>query len=227
MPVTRYTHSPEMKEDIITLLSSEINFLYMQIKKMKSENDIFVSISEFDKQYKIGLPDDSQRLRYFFHFIAIQAYENDTTIIEMLKSDSEVNDIPLMKKGIVNIQEGFKRLFGYYITNKDGSLNDIMIKNSLIYSFHEKVKVDYNDIYLKVDKIINDFRIKLESKNIKEIRCDFVHYQNEQGSFNPFNFTETALSMDCNEVFDLLFDYCIFLRHISKYVQTLMNIGYR
>ena len=216
-----------MKEDIITLLSSEINFLYMQIKKMKSENDIFVSISEFDKQYKIGLPDDSQRLRYFFHFIAIQAYENDTTIIEMLKSDSEVNDIPLMKKGIVNIQEGFKRLFGYYITNKDGSLNDIMIKNSLIYSFHEKVKVDYNDIYLKVDKIINDFRIKLESKNIKEIRCDFVHYQNEQGSFNPFNFTETALSMDCNEVFDLLFDYCIFLRHISKYVQTLMNIGYR
>ncbi|MFR9627452.1 MAG: hypothetical protein SNJ31_06875 [Rikenellaceae bacterium] len=227
MPVSRYNHSLEIKNEIIEKLTDENNFLFNQIKKMRAENDIFISLSELEQKYSIGLKDDTQRVRYFFHFVAIQAYENNTTLIEMLQSDSEVKDIPLIKKGIGNLQEGFKRFFGFYTYNKDGSLNDTMIKNSLIYPFQERAKVEYNPLYLQVDKMIDGFRTKLETKNIKEIRCDFTHYQNEKGVFNPFNFTETALSMDSSEVYDLLFDYCIFLRHISMYVQNLMNIGYR
>lgn len=227
MPITLFDHSPEIKQDVINTLTSEIEFLFHQIKKMKKENDLFEEIADLGKKFNQDFSDTSKSLRYIFHFIGIQAYENNNTIKGLIDSYSEADDLPLMKKGIIDLQEGCKRLIGFYIIKKDGSIDNQMIEKSLLFSFHNQVQTDHPELYAKFESVINDFRNKLEANNIKDIRCELVHYQNSKGDFNPFNFSNTVLELNVNEVYDLLFDYYRFLKLIAGYVNGLMNMGYR
>lgn len=226
MPVTSFDNLPNEKQEIIKQLSTEIDYFYSKMKKMKQVDDTINSGIDFLERYNQTFDDDSRSLRYITHFIAIQTFENNTTLKGMLLSDSEVDDIPLMKKGIGNLKEGCKLLIGFY-TMKKGIFQDTLIKESLLYQIHNKVKNDHPEIYQKTETIIDTFRNKVEGMNIKEVRDELTHYQKEKGNFNPFNFTTTAFELDCNEVYQLLFDYCIFLRLITGYVNCLMNLGYR
>ncbi len=225
MPVT--LHQGEERGYIINSLSSEIDILYVKIKDMHHTDKVLSEGKELLKKYGQPFNDDSLNLRYIAHFIAIQAYENNKTLIEMLSSNSETDDIPLMKKGIGNMKEGCKLLIGFYIETEEGDKKDTLIKQSLLYPIHSKVQSDYPDMYQRTEAIIDNFRCKLESNNIKEIRDELTHYQKDKGKFNPFNFTTTALGLNCNEIYNLLFDYCMFLRLITQYVDCLMKLGYR
>ena len=183
-------------------------------------------ISEIAHKVSFKVDDDSQNLRYIAHFLGIQMFEVNVILKRMLLSDSETDDIPLIKDGILVLQEGCKKLIGYNIV-RSGQNNDSLIKKSLLYKIHEKVKNDKPDVYDGFEKIINEFRNKIVDHNIKDIRSELTHYQKDGGNFNPFSFTNTALAMTCDEVFDLLFDYHRFLKLLVQYVNALMHMGYR
>lgn len=227
MPVKMFEHSPEMKSEVIAKLSSEIDFLYNQIKRMKQMNDHFEEFSDIGNKYNIELTDESKSVRYVFHFIAIQSYENSKTLKDMLLSGSDVDDIPLIKNGIITLQEGCKRLIGFHLSKKVGVIDDSMIRKSLLYKLHGKVATDNPKLYMGFEEVIDNFRNKLENAKIKDVRCELVHYQNDKGDFNPFNFSETTLNMNATEVYNLLFDYYRFLKLIASYMDGLIKMGYR
>lgn len=226
MPITSFDNLPNEKQEIIERLSTEIDYFYSKMKEMKQVDDTINSGIDLLERYKQTFDDDSRSLRYIAHFIAIQTFENNATLKDMLLSSSVVDDIPLMKKGIGNLKEGCKLLIGFY-TTKNGVIKDTLITESLLYQIHNKVKNDYPELYQKTETIINNFRNKVEGMNIKDVRDELTHYQKDKGNFNPFNFTATAFQLDCNEVYQLLFDYCIFLRLITGYVNCLMKLGYK
>jgi len=218
MPTTLY--QGEEREYILKTLSSEIDFLNSKIEEMhqtdKELNDGVKILEEFNQPFT----DDSQLYRRTFAFIAVLAIENDIVLKNLLFSKSEKEDLPLIKNGIITMQEGCKRLIGFY-NNKGG---DEMIKKSLLYKISLKFKRDFPEIYSEFVQYIGRFRDKLQSDNTKKLRDTLVHFQEGNGEFNPFTFIEDISKIEVNDVFSILFDYCIFLRYTTQLLGILIKL---
>lgn len=229
MPITVFEDLPEEKKGLIEKLSTETDFLFDKIKRMKNEDALIKNGIDLLQTRSCDFADDSKPLRQIFVFIAMLAIENNSTLRNMLLSKSEVEDLPLIKNGVTTLQEGCKKLIGFYvISTKDGSISEAMIRNSMLYQFHSKFKLDNPLLYAEFERHINNFRDKLEVNNTKTLRDKLIHYQKDnKEEFDPFDFVGTILEIDRNEVYQILFDYCIFLRFIAGYINNLMILGYR
>lgn len=112
MPVT--LHQGEEREYIINSLSSEIDVLYATIKSMYQTDVALNNGKELLEKFGETFDDDSQLYRQTFAFIGVLAIENNTVIKNLLLSKSETEDLPLIKNGIITMQEGCKKLIGFY-----------------------------------------------------------------------------------------------------------------
>lgn len=229
MPITVFEDLHEEKKELIEKLTAETDFLFDSIKRMKNEDVLIKTGTDLLQTLSCDFEDDSKTLRQIFVFIAMLAIENNSTLRNMLLSESEVCDLPLIKNGVTTLQEGCKKIIGFYvISKKDGSISDAMIRNSLLYPFHSKFQLANPLLYAEFERHINNFRDKLEVNNTKTLRDKLIHYQKDnKEEFDPFDFVGTILEIDRNEVYQILFDYCIFLRFIAGYVNNLMISGYR
>lgn len=218
MPVTLY--QGEEREYIINSLSSEIDILYAKIKDMYHTNKVLNEGKELLKKHGQTFNDDSQLYRQTFVFIAVLAIENNAVIKNLLLSKSETEDLPLIKNGVITMQEGCKKLIGFY--NSKGG--DKMVKSSLLYKVYSKFDKDSPEIYTAFAKHVSTLRNKLESENTKKLRDTLVHFQADEGEFNPFEFIDSIFKIDANEVFSPLFSYCLFLRYTLQSLGALINL---
>lgn len=175
---------------------------------------------ELLKKHGQTFNDDSQLYRQTFVFIAVLAIENNAVIKNMLLSKSEIEDLPLIKNGVITMHEGCKKLIGFY--NSKGG--DKMIKSSLLYKVYSKFEKDSPEIYNDFAKHVSVLRDKLESENTKKLRDTFVHFQADEGEFNSFEFIDSIFKVDVNEVFSTLFSYCLFLRYTLQSLGTLIKL---
>lgn len=218
MSVTLYQKNE--RDFIIQKLSSEIDFLYSQIEEMSQVDNIFNDgIKLLDK---INQPfiDPSQHYRRTFAFIAVLAMENNIVLKDLLLSKSKNEELPLIKNGIITMQEGCKRLIGFYSKKGD----DKMIKSSLLYQIYSKFETDSPTIYDSFVKHIKVFRDNLENNKTKTMRDTLVHFQENEGDFNPFSFIEDIYEINVDDVFSILFSYCIFLRVTAGSLRILMKL---
>lgn len=213
MPVTLY--KGEERKCIINSLSSEIDILYAKIKDMYHTDKVLNEGKQLLTKHGQTFNDDSQLYRQTFVFIAVLAIENNAVIKNLLLSKSETEDLPLIKNGVITMQEGCKKLIGFY--NSKGG--DKMVKSSLLYKIYSKFENDSPEIYNSFAKHVSTLRDKLESENTKKLRDTLVHFQADEGEFNPFEFIDSIFQIDANEVFSTLFNYCLFLRY------TLQSLG--
>lgn len=217
MPVTLY--QGEQREYIINSLSSEIDTLYAKIKGMYHTDNVLNEGKELLKIHGQTFNDDSQLYRKTFVFIAVLAIENNAVIKNLLLSKSETEDLPLIKNGVITMQEGCKKLIGFY--NSKGG--DKMVKSSLLYKVYSKFEKDSPEIYTAFAEDVSILRNKLESENTKKLRDTLVHFQADEGEFNPFEFIDSIFKIDANEVFSTLFSYCLFLRYTVQSLATLIK----
>lgn len=203
-------------------MSSEIDFLYSKIEEMSHEDNIFNdSIKLLDKFNKPFI-DGSQRYRRTFVFIAVLAMENNIVLKNLLLSKSKNEELPLIKNGIITMQEGCKRLIGFY--NNKG--NDKMIKSSLLYKIYSKLEIDSPKIYNSFVEHLQRFRDELQNNNTKKLRDTLVHFQESEGDFNPFSFIDDIFNIKVNDVFSILLSYCLFLRATAELLSVLMKLDH-
>lgn len=187
-------------------------------------------MSQVDKVFRDGIKllnrfnkpfiDPSQRYRRTFAFIAVLAMENNIVLKNLLLSKSRNEELPLIRNGIITMQEGCKRLIGFYSKKGD----DKMIKSSLLYQIYNKFEIDSPSIYDLFVKHIKIFRDKLENNNTKQLRDTLVHFQERKGDFNPFSFIEDIFEINVDDVFSILFSYAMFLRATAGTLGKLMKI---
>lgn len=218
MPIT--LHQGKEREYIIDSLSSEIDFLYTKTMEMYQTDKALNEGTKLLEKFEQPFYDNSQLYRRAFAFIAVLAIENNIVLKNLLLSKSEKEDLPLTKNGIITMQEGCKKLIGFY-NNKGG---DQMIKKSLLYRLYIKFKTDFPEIYDGFVQHVEIFRDKLQNDNTKKLRDTLVHFQEGDGEFNPFTFIEDIFKIDVNDVFSILFDYCIFLRYTAQSLGILMKL---
>jgi hypothetical protein len=218
MPISLF--QGEEREYILNTLSSEIDFLYSKIEEMYQTDTVFNDGVKLLEKFNQPFTDDSQLYRRTFAFIAVLAMENNIVLKDLLLSKSEKEDLTLIKNGIITMQEGCKKLIGFY-NNKGG---DQMIKNSLLYKVYIKFEINSPEIYKAFVKHVGIFRDKLQKDNTKRLRDTLVHFQEGDGVFNPFTFIEDIFKIEVNDVFSILFDYCIFLRYTAQSLGILMKL---
>lgn len=218
MPMTLY--QGEEREYILKTLSLEIDFLYSKIEEMYQTDKVLNDGVKLLEKFNQPFTDDSQLYRRAFAFIAVLAMENNIVLKDLLLSKSEKEDLPLIKNGIITMQEGCKKLIGFY-NNKGG---DQMIKNSLLYKVYIKFEINSPEIYKEFVKRVGVFRDKLQKDNTKKLRDTLVHFQEGDGEFNPFTFIEDIFKIDVNDVFSILFEYCLFLRYTTQSLRILMKL---
>lgn len=163
MPITLY--QGEEREYILKTLSSEIDFLYSKIEEMYQTDKVLNDGVKLLEKFNRPFTDDSQLYRRTFVFIAVLAMENNIVLKDLLLSKSEKEDLPLIKNGIITMQEGCKKLIGFY-NNKGG---DQMIKNSLLYKVYIKFEINSPEIYKSFVKHVGIFRDKLQKDNTKRL----------------------------------------------------------
>lgn len=218
MPVTLY--QGEEREYIINSLSLEVDILYAKTKDMYHTDKVLNEGKKLLKKFGQPFNDEFQLYRQIFAFIAVLAIENNAVIKNMLLSKSETEDLPLIKNGVITMQEGCKKLIGFY--NSKGS--DKMVKSSLLYKVYSKFEKDSPEIYNGFAKHVSTLRDKLESENTKKLRDTLVHFQADEGEFNPFEFIDSIFKIDVNEVFSTLFSYCLFLRYTLQSLGALIKL---
>ncbi|WCM43581.1 hypothetical protein MG290_14425 (plasmid) [Flavobacterium sp. CBA20B-1] len=189
--------------------------------EMKDLNEILKLIEIKDKIDNID--ENLKDLASYRLLIGILTADLCSVILMHLKAGLKYETLYLARQMIVNVNEGFKLIYGFITQNIKGELvvtnrnNSLWIKD--IGSLIKNNFPDYEKKYSLITEQLNAFSekdfIKLKSKNY---RCLSVHYDKE-----TIKVYDMLLELDTEEVLNVTIDFLEIIKQMFGFTKELLN----
>lgn len=198
--------TPETEAKLKFATEGTLRDFYPQLSVRNNQiNQITKTIDFINSQTKSECISDDciklmklKKVSEYYMLITILHLDLSVIVSLFMNGKSDYEKLFALKQGIVIINEGYKKIFSFVTTNKDGSPNYTQRNNSFWYQ-------DIRTIVEKFPKLNSEFEIITQQlddyyttsfDSIKEIRDLTVHYDR-----NPVKFYEMLQTLETEKIF--------------------------
>jgi|SRR5690554_38653 len=209
------------KETEIKLREIVVKTLSEVTTEMKDLNEILMLLERKDKID--NLDEILKDLASYRLLIGILTADLCSVILMYLRAGLQYETLYLARQMIVNVNEGFKLVYGFITQNKKGELVVTNRNNSLwIKDIGHLIKnnfPDYEKKYLIITEQLNAFSekdfIKLKSKNYRSLS---VHYDKE-----TIKVYDMLQELDTEEILNVTIDFLEIIKQMFGFSKELLN----
>ncbi len=200
----------------LSIRNNQINQITKTIDFINSQTETECISDDCIKLLKI------KKVSEYYMLITILHLDLSVIVSLFINGKSDYEKLFALKQGIVIINEGYKKIFSFVTTNKDGSLNYTQRDSSFWYQ-------DIRTIVEKFPKLNSEFEIITQQlddyyttsfDSIKEIRDLTVHYDR-----NPVKFYEMLNTLETEKIFIKLTGFVNIISKMYPFiVQTIREM---
>ena len=161
-----------------------------------------------------------KKVNEYFMLITILHLDLSVIVSLFMNGKSDYEKLFALKQGIVIINEGYKKIFSFVTTNKDGSSNYTQRDNSFWYQ-------DIRTIVERFPKLNSEFEVITKQlddyyttsfDSIKEIRDLTVHYDRD-----PVKFYQMLNTLDTESIFIKLTGFVKIISKMYPFIILTIN----